>query len=44
MLQKKSKYLENIKKLDNSFGRDLTHNGKGLSQDAVIWVQALEMK
>ncbi len=25
-------------------GGDLTHNGKELSQDAVIWVQALEMK
>ncbi|MFP3871227.1 MAG: DUF4198 domain-containing protein [Syntrophobacteria bacterium] len=25
-------------------GGDLTHNGKELSQDAVIWVQALEMR
>jgi hypothetical protein len=25
-------------------GGDLKHNGKELSQDAVIWVQALDMK
>ena len=25
-------------------GGDLKHNGKDLSQDAVIWVQALDMK